>query len=159
MNRSFLIALLAMTLSCCAMFGNKDEKKPIHSQITYSLFATKSVNPNASGEATPLEVQVFELEDDSMFLSAGFDQLIENAKKNLKSNYISHRDYVLVPGQFKFVDPFEVNKKTAYIGVMARFANPNRSDWKKVVRVLPTDKQYHLLIYLNDQSVQLDQVE
>ena len=80
-------------------------------------------------------------------------------KKNLKSNYVNHRDYVLVPGQFKFVDPFDVDKKTAYIGVMARFADPNSSDWKKVVKVNPMDKQYHLHIYFNDQSVKLDQVE
>jgi type VI secretion system protein VasD len=42
---------------------------------------------------------------------------------------------------------------------MARYADPNSSDWKKVAKIMPLNKQYHLLIYFNDQSVNIDQVE
>jgi len=157
--KKYLLFSFLLLLAGCSMFGKKDSEKEEPSKVTYSLFATQSINPNASGEATPLEVQVFELEDDSMFLSAGFDQLIEDAKAALKSNYITHRDYVLIPGQFKFINSFEVDKNTIYIGVMARYADPNSSDWKKVAKIMPLNKQYHLLIYFNDQSVNIDQVE
>ncbi|MEJ2062280.1 MAG: type VI secretion system lipoprotein TssJ [Reinekea sp.] len=153
--KALICSLLLLPLVSCAVIDQRGQP----SWMTYSLVATETINPNASGDATPLEVQVFELEDDSMFLSADFDQLTEDAKKALKSNYINHRDFVMLPGQFKFIDTFEVSQKTSYIGVMARFAAPNSSDWKKVVKVLPANKQYHLLIYFDDQSVKLDQVE
>ena len=158
MSRFLLLLILLMQLSGCSLFGHKD-KKDTPTLLTYSLVATDSINPNISGNATPIEIQVFELEDDSMFLSADFDQLATDAQKVLKSNYLEQRDYVLLPGQFKFVEPFEVNKKTFYIGVMAHFADPNTSDWKKVVKIEPVNKQFHLLMYFNDQAVNLDKVE
>ena len=158
MSRYLLLLVLLTQLTGCSLFGHKD-KKDTPTLVTYSLVATDSINPNISGNATALEIQVFELEDDSMFLSADFDQLANDAKKILKSNYLEQRDYVLLPAQFKFVEPFEVNKKTFYIGVMAHFADPNTSDWKKVVKIAPVNKQFHLLMYFNDQAVNLDKVE
>lgn len=156
-SRRLFWMLLLLQLGGCSVFG-ADEEKPI-SLVTYSLVATETVNPNISGAATPFELQVFELEDDSMFLSADYDQLVNDAEKAIKSNYIDHRDFVLLPGQFKFIDPFEVDKNTSYIGVMARYANIENSDWKKVIKLEPRGKKYHLLLYFNANQVKLDKVE
>lgn len=147
-----------LSLSGCSVFGG-DGANSQPTQVTYSMVASDGVNPNVSGDATPFELQVFELEDDSMFLSADHDQLIEDAEKAIKSNYIRHRDFVLLPGQFKFIDFFELNKKTIYIGVMARFANLEESDWKKVIKLEPFGKKYHLLIYFSGNKVKIDKVE
>ncbi|WP_025821240.1 type VI secretion system lipoprotein TssJ [Shewanella marina] len=157
MNK-LLIMLMLMSLSGCSLLGFDDEDLP-PSTIAYSLYATDSVNPNVSGDGTPVEIQVFELEDDSMFQSAEYDQLVDDAEEALKSNYLDHRDYMLVPGQFKVVAPFELDDDTAYIGVMARFAEPDKSEWKKVVKVTPEDKQYSLLIHFSDKAVVLKKVE
>ncbi len=129
------------------------------SSVTFSMAATNKVNPNASGHATPVEYQVFELQDDSMFLSADFDQLVEDAPKALKSSYITHRDYVLIPGQFKFVERFDLDADTYYIGVMARYSSPDVSDWKKVVKVLPKGHRYNVLMFFTGHKVNLVSVE
>lgn len=160
-TRLFFCALL-IQLAGCSIFADSDEpeEQPIAlTQLTYSLVATDHVNPNASGDATPIEVHVYELEDDSMFLSADYDVLVDDAEDALKSNYIGHRDFVLVPGQFKFIDAFEVEEGSRYIGVMGRFADPDASDWKKVVKIFPVGRQYHLLMHFNDKEINLEKVE
>lgn len=147
-----------LQLNGCGVLGGKGAKEE-NTRVSYSMVATDKVNPNISGIATPFELQIFELEDDSMFLSADYDQLVDDAEKALKSNYIRHRDLVLLPGQFKFIAPFEVDKKTFYIGVMARFSNSEKSDWKKVIKLNPMGKAYHLLLYFDANEVKLDKVE
>ena len=102
--------VFAFHITACS---TQPEDRP--TSVTYSMVATNTINLNVSGQATPLEYQVFELQDDSMFLSADFDQLTTDAKAALKSSYISHRDYVLIPGQFKFVESFELDKDTFYL--------------------------------------------
>ncbi|HIF9289354.1 TPA: type VI secretion system lipoprotein TssJ [Photobacterium damselae] len=129
------------------------------STITLSMVATDTINPNNNGDASPVELKVFELEDDSMFMSASYDQLLDDYKKALKSNYVDDYDYVLLQGQFKFIDPIKLDEDTRYIGVMAFFADPEQSDWKKVVKVKTLGREYHLLVLLNHNEVILERVE
>ncbi|USH05381.1 type VI secretion system lipoprotein TssJ [Grimontia kaedaensis] len=156
--KRLLGCFLLLTLFGCS---SSDEALPKDqpTTVTFSLVATQKVNPNISGDATPIEVQIFELEDDSMFLASGFDQLAGDAEAALKSNYVDHRDFSLIPGQFKFIDHFEIDEATRYISVMARFSDPDVSDWKKVVKVLPVGRVYHLLMYFDGTEVVLDKVE
>ncbi|MDD1793396.1 type VI secretion system lipoprotein TssJ [Enterovibrio makurazakiensis] len=152
-----LIALLVLLqLAGCA---GSDLPQDQPTTVTFSIVATGNVNPNISGDATPVEVQVFELEDDSMFLSSDFEQLAEDAEGALKSNYVDHRDYSMVPGQFKFVDEFEIEDDTRYIATMVRYSDPDVSEWKKVVKILPIGRKYHLLFFIDTNEVILDKVE
>ncbi|WP_407334415.1 type VI secretion system lipoprotein TssJ [Enterovibrio sp. 27052020O] len=151
-----IASLFLLMLAGCA---GSDLPQDQPTTVTYSLVATGNVNPNISGDATSVEVQVFELEDDSMFLSSDFEQLADEAKAALKSNYIDHRDYSLVPGQFKFIDHFEIEEDTRYIATMVRFSDPDVSEWKKVVKILPVGRKYHLLIYIDKNEVLLKKVE
>ncbi|WP_260261935.1 type VI secretion system lipoprotein TssJ [Vibrio intestinalis] len=127
--------------------------------VSFSLVSDDGVNPNVMGEAAPIEVRVFELEDDSMFMSADYDLISRSPSKALKSNYVENYDYMLVPGQFKFINSFEISEDTNYIGVMAHFSEPELSDWKKVVKVVKTGRQYHLLMLFKDYDVKLERVE
>lgn len=128
-------------------------------RVTFSLFADEDVNPDFLGTSSPIEVQVFELVDDSMFMSADFDEINIDYEKALKTNFVKSYDYVMTPGQFKFIDDFEINQDTHYIGVVAKFSEPNLSEWKKAVKVINRGRIYHLLIFFNDFEVKLDRVE
>ncbi len=150
----FLLGILALT--GCSSSDKVSEQPTV---VTLSLVADKGVNPNVYGEPSPIELQVFELEDDSMFLSADFDQINEDYKKVLKSNYVDVYDYVLTPGQFKFVEDIEVDEDTRYIAVLAKFAEPELSDWKKAVKIINLGHRYHLLMLFKDYDVELQKVE
>ncbi len=129
------------------------------SRVDLTLLAEPNVNPNESMAPTPISFQVIELTDSSRLMAADFDQLLGELKPSLGKNYVDHSDYTLVPGQFKFVEPFEVSEDTRFIGVIAFYAYPNLSQWKKVVRVDPIGGRYHLLVNLREREVQLRQSE
>lgn len=135
------------------------ESKDQPTELTYSIYALDKVNPNAAGDAAPLELVVYELEDDSKFLAADFDLLKTDYKKALGSNYIDHSDYTLLPGQFKFIDRLAVDEDTRYIGIMAHFSDPEVAQWKKVVKINPMGREYHLLMFFSEQNIVLDKVE
>ncbi|WP_373332839.1 type VI secretion system lipoprotein TssJ [Vibrio porteresiae] len=166
-KKLLLLLFPLILLTACSSSGSSESsdaedaynpaKQP--TKVTLSLVADEGVNPNIWGEASPIEIQVFELQDDSMFMSADYDQLKTDYKKALRSNFVKSYDYVLMPGQFKFVNSFEVDKNTHYIGVMAHFADPELSEWKKAVKVLTVGREYHMLMLFKDYNVKLERVE
>lgn len=125
------------------------------SRVDLTMIAEPGVNPNASLAPTPIAFQVIELRDSSLLMAGDFDSLLNNLKDSLGQNYIDHSDYSLVPGEFKFVESFEIDKDTRYLGVIAFYAYPNLSQWKKVVKVDPVGGRYHILVNLRDREIQL----
>ncbi len=158
MNKQWLFLLALVFLTACSSTEETTPPK-LPTVVTFSLVADRHVNPNVWGESSPVEIQVFELTDESMFMSAGYDQLRGDYEKALKSNFIKNYDYVLTPDQFKFVNKIELEKETRYVGVMAHFADPELSEWKKAVKVLSLGREYHLLMQFRDYEVKLDRVE
>ncbi|MBD1557011.1 type VI secretion system lipoprotein TssJ [Vibrio sp. S9_S30] len=156
MRQMLSIVLGVLLLAGCS---SSEDVKEQPSVVSFSMVADEGVNPNVFGEASPVEIQVFELVDDSMFMSADFDQINEDHKKVLKSNYIRVYDYVLTPGQFKYVDDVVVDNNTRYIGVLAKFAEPELSEWKKAVKIINLGRKYHLLMLFKDYDIKLDKVE
>ncbi|MEI8630928.1 type VI secretion system lipoprotein TssJ [Vibrio sp. PP-XX7] len=163
MKKLTFIVLVLMMLSACSSKSSEPlaNYNPPESPttVTFSMVVDDGVNPNIWGEASPIEVQVFELEDDSMFMSADYDAIKADYKKALRSNFVRDYDYVLTPGQFKFVDSVQLAPNTHYIGVMAHFSEPEISEWKKAVKVLSKGRAYHLLMYFKDYDVKLKRVE
>ncbi len=157
MLQRVIVASFVFILVACSSGASSPAKMP--TTVTLSLVGDRGMNPNVFGESAPVEFQVFELQDDSMFMSADFDELNADHKKALKSNFVKVYDYVLTPGQFKFVSPVEVDADTHYIGVMAHFSEPELSEWKQAVKIINTGREYHLLVYLKDYDVMLERVE
>jgi type VI secretion system protein VasD len=153
----FTLMMLAVLSGC----SSSEDYNPADGQttITFSMVSDEGVNPNIWGEASPIEVQVFELKDDSMFMSADYDMIKADYRQALRSNFVDNYDFVLMPGQFKFVNSFDLDPETRYIGVMAHFAEPELSEWKKAVKVINKGRQYHLLMYFKDYDVKLERVE
>ncbi|SHF36879.1 type VI secretion system protein VasD [Modicisalibacter ilicicola DSM 19980] len=129
------------------------ENRP--SRVDLSMVAERDVNPNYRGIGTPLMFQILQLKDDSMLMAADFPELKRDLEETLGTNYLVHDDFTLLPGQFKFYAPFEIDEDTRYMGVIALYADPNRAQWKKVVRVDATGNDYHLLVHLREHEVEL----
>lgn len=129
------------------------------SRIDLTMLAEPDVNPNEAMAPTPIAFQIIEMRDSSRLMAADFDQLLADVEESLGENYVKHSDYTLVPGQFKFVEPYEISDETRFIGIIAFYAYPNQSQWKKVVRVDPVGGQYHLLVNLRDRDVVLKKAD
>lgn len=128
-------------------------------QLTYSMVGDHVLNPNVNGESTPVVYQVFQLEDDSLFMAADFDAMVDDHETALGSNYLKHSDYIIFPDQFKFIEPLKIKEDTHYIGVMAQYSDPNMAQWKKVVKVKSIGREYHLLMFFTEHEIKLEIVE
>ncbi len=129
------------------------------SRIDLTMLAEPDVNPNEAMAPTPIAFQVIEMRDSSRLMAADFDQLLADVEESLGENYVKHSDYTLVPGQFKFVESYEIGDETRFIGIIAFYAYPNQSQWKKVVKVDPVGGHYHLLVNLRDRDVVLKKAD
>jgi type VI secretion system protein VasD len=124
------------------------------------LLAEPDINPNELGEATPTEIVVIYLSEDSKLLAADYDQLSADLlEKTLGKNYIDHQEYTLLPGQFKPLPPIKLEEDDRYIGVIARFADAENSEWKKIIKVKGTGINYPILIHLRNHTIDLRKEE
>ncbi len=123
------------------------------STIALSFYADRDVNENYLGEGTPIDFHVIYMKDDSKMLSADFDQLIFEMEESLGKNYLSHDDFTLIPDQYKYVEASEIPDGTRYIGLIARYSDPNQTQWKKSMRVKTKGRNYNFLVQLKRENV------
>lgn len=132
------------------------------SVVRITLLAEPDINKNDSDEATPVNLQLYYLSEDSRLLAADFDQLNgddADPEKILGKNYLDHQDYTLLPGQFKPLSPVTLEEKTQYIGVVVYYADENIAEWKKVVKAKGMGHLYHLLVHVRAREVELQKEE
>ncbi|HFQ8140371.1 TPA: type VI secretion system lipoprotein TssJ [Pseudomonas aeruginosa] len=103
--------------------------------------------------STPVPFKVIQLKDDSVLLNADPSQLRDDLKKTLGSTYLGADDYLLAPGQFKFVNYTDIDEDTRYIAVIADFHHATPQAIKQVFRVEPRGRKYALLVTLRDTGV------
>ncbi|AZD86911.1 Type VI secretion lipoprotein/VasD [Pseudomonas chlororaphis subsp. aureofaciens] len=118
-----------------------------------SLTSAPVVETQALASATPVAFRVIQLKDDSLLENADPNQVRSEPKKALGSTYLTSDDYLLVPGQFKFINYSALDEKTRYIAVVAAFHDPNAQRWYDVFRVEPRGRKYALLVTLQDTRV------
>ncbi|TXE21955.1 type VI secretion system lipoprotein TssJ [Serratia ureilytica] len=168
MRNIVLMLLLTLSLAGCTTMGkmakvamNPDIQVGNHddqpSTVSFSLVGEQDMNPNESGEASPVEFQIVMLSEDSRLLASDYDQITADLPKALAKNYLDHQDYTLLPGQFKYLPAAELDKKTRYIGVVARYADPDSTEWRKVIPVKSTGRHYQVLVHLRMNEVDLQQ--
>ncbi len=105
------------------------------------------------GNATPVGFRVLQLKDDSMLENADPERLRKDPDKALGSTLLASDDYILVPGQFKFIEFAEVDEDTRYIAVVADFHAPNAERWHDVFRIEPRGRKYPLMVMLQGSRV------
>ncbi|SUD31346.1 FHA domain-containing protein [Pseudomonas fluorescens] len=112
-------------------------------------------NPALQQIATPIAFKVLQLTDDSLLVNASPQALAEDLEKTLGSTYIRADDYLLNPGQFKFIDLRELDEDARFIAVIANYHNDEVGQWKQRLRVEPKGRQYAVLVQLDAAQVSL----
>jgi len=160
-----LTSVLCLVLGVSGCSSTKDDKNADRvadqpSTMRLTLLAEPDINPNKEGEPTPTEIAVMYLSDDSKLLAADYELLdSKKLKKTLSKNYIDHQEYTLLPDQYKPLLPVELDKKNSYFGVVAYYANANRTEWKKIIKINGTGHVYHVLIHLRSNEIELRKEE
>ncbi|MEN4917678.1 type VI secretion system lipoprotein TssJ [Achromobacter spanius] len=103
--------------------------------------------------ATPVAFKVLQLKDDSLLLNADPLLLAKDLKKTLGTTFVAQDDYVLVPGQFKYIDFARIQSDTKYVAIVADFHEQNGAVWKQAFRLEPRGRKYALLLTLRGNRV------
>lgn len=112
-------------------------------------------SPSLQHVATPIAFKVLQLSDDSLLVNASPQAIADDLKKTLGSTYIRADDYLLQPGQFKFVDLQPLDEATRFIAVIASYHSADVTQWKQRLRVEPKGRQYAVLVQLDASQVSL----
>lgn len=117
--------------------------------------ATAGIKPTYA--ATPIAFKVVQLRDDSLFLNSGYEALGNDLERALGSTYIRADDYLLFPGQFKFV-PFQaINADTRVIGVFANYHNLENARWKTALRIEPRGRKVAVAVQFEASQVLMNE--
>ncbi|MBF8792368.1 type VI secretion system lipoprotein TssJ [Pseudomonas monteilii] len=105
--------------------------------------------------ATPIAIKILQLRDDSLFRNSLYQLLDQDPAKALRSTYIRDDDYLLSPGQFKFVRFEPLDADTRFIAVVANYSNHEDAIWRQVLRIEPRGRKVVLGVQVNDAQILL----
>ena len=123
-------------------------------KVTLTFLSDDDINQNQDGDATPLEIEVIYLNEDSRFLSADYDELLKQGPQEIfGKNYIDHQEYTILPDQYKIIPDFELAAKTRFVGVIAHYADINNSYWADIIDVDAIGKKETLIIHIKTNEI------
>ncbi|MGA9663174.1 MAG: type VI secretion system lipoprotein TssJ, partial [Pseudomonas alloputida] len=122
-------------------------------QVALTLPHTTSVA--SALVATPIAITILQLRDDSLLRNTVYQLLEQDPAKALRSTYIRSDDYLLRPGQFKYI-PFEpIHAETRFVAVIADYRGHENASWRQVLRIPPRGRQIMLSVLVNDTHIVL----
>ena len=159
-RKYLIVSITVILLGGCSKgpwFGKEvPDATKLPSTLGLTLLADKDINPNGENVASPLAFQVILMSEDSKLLAADYDQLTAKEMKDvLGKNYIDHQDFTLLPGQYKYIQPTELDSKVRCVGIAAYYSQPNGAQWKKVLKLAPIGHNYQVLVHLHKADVDM----
>lgn len=136
----------------------KLEERP--SILSLSFLSENNINENDENLASPIQVQIVYLTEDSRLLDSYYEQFIEEKLEDiLGKNYLDHQDYTIIPNQYKVVPNIILGEKNRYLGVIAYYSDPEKAQWRKVIKLEGLGHNYHVLVHLRKLEVEIKEYE
>lgn len=136
----------------------KLEERP--SILSLSFLSENNINENDENLASPIQVQIVYLTEDSRLLDSYYEQFTEEKLEDiLGKNYLDHQDYTIVPNQYKVVSDIILGEKNRYLGVIAYYSDPEKAQWRKVIKLEGLGHNYHVLVHLRKLEVEIKEYE
>ncbi len=129
-RRTFLIGSLA-GLSGCAGLG-----APKPTIIGVRLLADDTINPSPTGQASPVNVRLYVLKDETAFLQSDFQTLYASDAQVLGSSMLSKKE-VLVPPSGNIPIQETVPLEATSLGVLVAFRTIDTAQWRSTIGLQP----------------------
>jgi len=128
-----------LSLGCCFLLaGCAATASRVAVPYVVELQALSEVNPGADGEASPIQLTVYELASTGRFQSTGYFELQNDASQTLGDELLATSRMILKPGETQTVSrPGNVEAKA--LGIVAGYRNLDTSRWRLVLE-LPASK-------------------
>lgn len=107
-------------------------------ELTYTLLADSSINPNEAGQPSPVLVRLYELKSPSSFEAASLFDLLDDDDEVLGGDLVNRREVEVKPGDNTAIER-ETSAETRYIGAIAAFRDIDNATWRGHVAIEPHD--------------------
>ncbi len=150
MNRRNALALIgaAVPLSACGMM-----REP-QTELTFTVTADGTINPNEDTEASPVLVRVYELKSPTAFQQATLFELLDDDQGKLGADLVARREIEIKPNDTEEFER-ETAADTRYIGVVAAFRNIDTATWRGTTQIEPRGDN-RIQIIVSGTTVQID---
>jgi type VI secretion system protein VasD len=127
-----LCAGLVMLVAGCSTVNpfSEDDDQPIKLEMV--IEAAHDVNPDTSGEASPLEVRVYQLKSITEFDQTDFFTLYN--EEPLGDSLLDTRIFIMSPSQVEELKT-DLNPETQYIAVIAAYRDIDNATWRDSIQV------------------------
>lgn len=145
------LVVIGVLLAAAAVTGCATDKGVKTTPLQFTVQADQGVNPDASGQPSPVVVRIYELKSTTQFNQAQFFDLFDNDSKVLGADLIAKREFELKPGdniEFKRDTPID----TRYIGVIAGFRLGDDAQWRATVEIKPDDNN-RIVVKVTAQAI------
>ncbi len=122
---------------------------------TVVLTVPRTTSVASEAVATPIAIKILQLRDDSLLRNSVYQLLEQDPAKALRSTYIRDDDYLLRPGQFKFIPFAPIEPDTRFVAVIGDYRNQENATWQQVLRIPPRGHQIILSVLVNDTQILL----
>lgn len=138
MRRASVVALPLVALTSCALFTSAPPPpaEPCKT-VPLEVYAKGSAdqNPNAEGQALPVELRVLVLAQREAFDQLDLTELLSEEKdEELEKTVLQRATVVLMPGQEQLL-PLSVPAAAGYVGLVANFRRIEPGQGKRLVDV------------------------
>lgn len=117
--------------------------------LTELNFKTASyLNPDTSGNASPVVVTLYELKSEKYFTQASFDELYDHPMDTLKSSLVDLHHFEIRPHE-NCKQVLYINPESEYIGITAAYRNIDTAEWKKL---LPVNSRKKIILEVELES-------
>ena len=114
-----------------------------------------SSNVDANG-GNAVVIKIYQLTNNDKFLYANRNSLLKNAEETLANDLIPNSiiEKTMVPDDNYDLNELELNKDTAFLGVLGDFYSPAKDGWKLIIPVDSDTEHLKILILENSLSLQ-----
>jgi type VI secretion system protein VasD len=120
--------------------------------VNISFHAQTSVNPDASGRASPVVVKFYELKSTAAFDAGDFFSIFDSEQKTIGAELLSSEVLQLRPGELvEFERSFKAD--TRYLAAIAAFRDLEHSQWRATLAIPSKEKISRVRVQLDGNSI------
>lgn len=120
-------------------------------ELQTNIQAASFLNPNIYNQPSPVVITLYQLKKPTKFQQAIFFNIYNDPAKTLGDELIDKQELEIRPQQTQEVKQL-ITADTRYIGIVAAFRDPDRSQWRELIAIT-SKKPSRLLIDLHSQSI------
>ena len=148
---------IALTLSACLFSGCSSlmwwDKVP--PKLIVNIKTDENINPNIDNEATPVSIEIVQLESDDVFVKTPFIEMYNNAHASLKNTFVSSKIVRSINPSSELKIDVLLNARTNFIGAIVGFSQYDNYNGKIVIPIKNKGKDKELQLFINGLKVEL----